>query len=693
MNSKQRRNIDHSEEEGPPHHNRDRFKRDRRTSREGRDRERDRERDRDHERDSYIDRRKRDSSVNSEDRDRRYKRRRSLSPRRTAENGDHYIPNYEKDGYVPGPRYGRPGEMRFPPPYPVMPMGFNVPPPQMMPPGGPLLPMDWSGPPNREPPKDPTELDFLVTFKYFVDYIITQNKVHPDDDELHKLYTKYKEEFGLRQLRTFFEAHRNEEWFLEKYHPVHMSKRGEETNLLKKQLHAKFISDLKAGKFDNICHEESDNKEETKADGPETKSEIEDEGNRLFIKSVPPTIQREKIVNMCKMVEGFKYLALSEPNPSKKFHRLGWIVFEEGTNMDSAFDQLNEQKVDDFIFYLARHKQTGPIRNRIAPEITNHSDRISKDKQRLEEIIKKLDKDLSTNGFRKLKERLGHISNEKKPEFIQKSLDMYLEYARRVHLFCYYCGSDSDSIEEFARKCPGRHLRKKGDGPKNQKEKQAQAQWLKTLEHKIDIKLDPSPTLAKVHKLGGKNLDSERDNFLDINTIEMDPGVKFRCAICGKLFKGQEYVRKHIGLKHADKVKNLENEVNFLNNYVIDPHHLLPTTPPNPTASLNTAPNVSPIPPNPFTVLANGPPPPFLPFNFPAILGAAAGTPHDQIPRIGFDPRIDPRDNRNHRSPPEKRRPSPRARPSEFNMTSDPRQVKSYIDLDAPAEGDIEIKY
>lgn len=48
---------------------------------------------------------------------------------------------------------------------------------------------------------------------------------------------------------------------------------------------------------------------------------------------------------MCKTIEGFQYLALSEPNPQKKFHRLGWIVFKEGTDMDSAYDKLNEQKV------------------------------------------------------------------------------------------------------------------------------------------------------------------------------------------------------------------------------------------------------------------------------------------------------------------------------------------------------------
>jgi hypothetical protein len=57
---------------------------------------------------------------------------------------------------------------------------------------------------------------------------------------------------------------------------------------------------------------------------------------------------------------------------------------------------------------------------------------------------------------------------------------------------------------------------------------------------------------------------------------------------------------------------------------------------------LNVPPNVTPIPANPFSVMPN-PPPPFIGFNFP-IVGAAAGTPHDQIPRIGFDARDDGRD-------------------------------------------------
>lgn len=69
--------------------------------------------------------------------ERRYKRRPSYSPPPMRHQGrvrdykndpdtDHYIPNYERDGYNPGPRYGGRPEPRTSsisnngPPYPMM---------------------------------------------------------------------------------------------------------------------------------------------------------------------------------------------------------------------------------------------------------------------------------------------------------------------------------------------------------------------------------------------------------------------------------------------------------------------------------------------------------------------------------------------------------------------------------------------
>ena len=48
---------------------------------------------------------------------------------------------------------------------------------------------------------------------------------------------------------------------------------------------------------------------------------------------------------MCNGVEGFEYVVLSEPSPNKKFHRIGWIHFKQGTDMQKAFNELDSRKV------------------------------------------------------------------------------------------------------------------------------------------------------------------------------------------------------------------------------------------------------------------------------------------------------------------------------------------------------------
>ncbi|GBC27799.2 C2H2-type zinc finger transcription factor [Rhizophagus irregularis DAOM 181602=DAOM 197198] len=715
MNSKRR--MDQSDDEGP-HHSRDKFtserrnsvdrrdirdrdlrERDRERDREVRDfRDRDRDRDRNRDRGNYVDRRKRDSNSSPEDRnnDRRSKRRRSISPdprRQPSDGGDHYIPNYDKDGYTPAPRYvGRPGDIRFPPPgFPVMPIGFSVGPnPQILPPGAPMMPMDWSGP-RQETPKDPDQLDFLVTFKYYSEFMQHSNpKNRLSDEELHKKYNEYKEAFALKQLKTFFESHKKEEWFLEKYHPKYIQERAIVTKELKKDLYKQFISDLKEGLLDKINNDASEDSVKQE-DGVKVETKDPDEdSNRLFIKSVSPNISRQKIEEMCKTIEGFQYLALSEPNPQKKFHRLGWIVFKEGTDMDSAYDKLNEQKIDEFVFYLARHKnQTGPVRNRITPDVASSIERLKKDLNQIQKLCDKLDNDIDGGfeGSTEIRTRLAQFDNSQdrdEADDVKRLLDFHIEYLRRTHMFCYYCGSESDSVEELARKCPGRHLRGVlgGEGKtsvnKNKEKQVNSTQWLKTLDHKIAYKTEPWKFENEIEKHGGISLQKVLEKFYQEHVVEVDPQRKFKCKLCGKLFKGSDFVKKHIDYKHHETVEITSNDTKFFNNYVLDPNHLLPTTPPNPTAALNVPQNVTPIPTNPFSVMTNAPPPPFMGFNFP-IVGAAAGTPHDQIPRIGFDAREDGRERGQKNS----RKQLSRTRPNE---SSDPRQVKSYVDLDAPAE-------
>ncbi|RUP43194.1 hypothetical protein BC936DRAFT_137496 [Jimgerdemannia flammicorona] len=702
---------------------------------------------------------------------------------------------------------------------------------------------------NRPPLADPNQLDYLVTFKHFCEHLrSTQPASSFDDEELQKRYAIYKENFAARQLAAFYDRHHTVEWFAEKYHPVRSVPRAEEARALRRRLYDRFVVELEAGKFDEVDFDEPENaamtrkewikkeeeggEDEAKAEGEEhgvdaagdakmeqyMKIDGVEQGNetvtaeqhtyKLIIKTVPPSISRKKIITMCQEVEGFEYLALSEPSPTKKFHRIGWIAFKEGTDMQAAYDKLNNKKIDDFVFHLAMHKHQPPSRTRVAPEIAATPDRLAHDLERVRRVAQVADADLGdqVDGYNLVHSRAQKVieqrlrkraeedhlrvqtladqgddaemereegegdaedgenesraARERRRELeddvweTKKQLDLFIQYLRRVHLFCYYCGSESDSIEELQRKCVDHHWRKrvavgmtveKGSAGKSEK---SVAQWAKNLDQKIEMKIR-KPTEKEIERMGGKTIESEIENFMrDFVHKEHDARYKCKIAECKKAFKGYEFVEKHIRHKHPEKFEKLEEDVLYFNNYVCDPNHLLPTTPPNPSsaAALNAAAAmqaqqqtiVSPLPilPGvlgaPPTVLPYGIPPlpigangaPLrIPHGFLPMQGAAPGTPFDQIPRIGFheggggwapmmgNRRLDNRQLRSTGNGNAGGRSSGAGAggratggmqigsrmendlPLNRDLPRDPRQVKSYVDLDAPAEGDIDLNY
>ena len=59
---------------------------------------------------------------------------------------------------------------------------------------------------------------FRPTMLSFKAFLATQDDSITDDEAIDK-YAEYKVEFSRQQLNEFFVAHKEEEWFREKYHP------------------------------------------------------------------------------------------------------------------------------------------------------------------------------------------------------------------------------------------------------------------------------------------------------------------------------------------------------------------------------------------------------------------------------------------------------------------------------------------
>ncbi|KAI8987865.1 arsenite-resistance protein 2-domain-containing protein, partial [Mycotypha africana] len=579
----------------------------------------------------------------------------------------------------------------------------------------------WNGPMNRYPLVDPLQLDYQVSFKQFAEYMKrTSNNQRIDDEELQKRFAVYREKFAARQLTTFFNANKEKEWFQEKYHPTLSIPRQEDVKMLRRRYLQEFLVELEKGEFDNVNFDKKDeadtddNKMNVDSAAEDANAEYE---SRLVIKTVPPTIARKKIKEMCCKVEGFDYLALSEPSPNKKFHRVGWIQFKEGTDMKKVFEQLDGQKVDDFIFHLAMNRKDSNNAmqqnrtHRTTPDVADTTERLQKDLEQAKEICIAFETMLGEDtpeGLKAVESRIEKMSgngamadnepasdivnddkNSEERRKLKKSLDLIIAYLRRVHMYCYYCALECDSLDDLNRRCCNPHYRtvlsspaanstaannEETTDPKQAAKTERQTQqWLKNLDQRISLKIH-TPDDHELSRLGGRVLQTELDEFVKKHVLK-EHESKYKCQVgeCSKAFKGYDYVEKHILSKHPEETDKIKQEVDYYNNYVCDPNHIVPPSNNNNANGPGGAANGNPA--AAAAMMGMG-----MPFGQPFMMHPRMGMPPawDQIPRIGFG----------------SGGPAGSAMMDlDGPMPRDPRQVKSYVDLDAPAEGDSNISF
>jgi hypothetical protein len=163
----------------------------------------------------------------------------------------------------------------------------------------------WNSNVNRFSLVDPAQLDYLVPFKQFYEYTKRTATRRIDDDEMQKRFGHYKEKFAARQLAQFFVANKEKEWFQEKYHPTLSRPRYEDIKTRRRRYLSEFLVELEKGDYDAVCYDKDGSAAtpSNEQDDPDAAIDsIEDDNteyeSRLVIKTVPPTIAREKIMEV-----------------------------------------------------------------------------------------------------------------------------------------------------------------------------------------------------------------------------------------------------------------------------------------------------------------------------------------------------------------------------------------------------------
>ncbi|UYV66303.1 SRRT [Cordylochernes scorpioides] len=447
-----------------------------------------------------------------------------------------------------------------------------------------------------------------------------------------------------------------------------------------------------------------ENGEEDEEEPKEPKPRPLHKTQSIFLRNLAPNITKKEVELICKKYPGYLRVAIADPQPDRRFFRRGWVTFKPNVNIKDICWDLNNIRIIRFIrawkltnqLVQLRDYELGAIVNRdltrrirMVNGITSHKAVARSDVKTAARLVHHLDSQkgvwgeegpnpllqnitdyLIEEASAEEEELLGVSANAEDHEeesvlerdepllqvrltsihnvLYREVLDRLVLYLRVVHSVDYYNCSDYPSEDEMPNRCGLLHVR--GSAPSSKVTQQEINSYLEPFNQKIQAFLQPQTRLSEEEalRMGKKDSEVEVEKFVQSNTQELGKD-KWLCPLSGKKFKGPEFVRKHIFNKHSDKVEEVKEEVEYFNNYLMDPRRpQLPEHPAN-----KGRPDMM------------GPPfggPPFM---------------RPMPPAMGF---------------PGFGRPDMFGRP--FKRTyggrySDPRKIIPYRDLDAPEDADI----
>ena len=204
----------------------------------------------------------------------------------------------------------------------------------------------------------------------------TQEDRDKEKAKIQADYDAYKEALQARMARAFVADHKKEQWFRERYVAEIRDELRGKLNETRRGAYSQWEQDLESGTFDEFSLEGLPKSESNGAGGtvekeegeatatneilgvgdlvPANGADIRDENQfqpTLLIKTIAPHVSRQNLEAFCKEhlgeeEGGFKWLSLSDPNPSKRYHRIGWVMLHPSSDTSLPVDRVDPKDED-----------------------------------------------------------------------------------------------------------------------------------------------------------------------------------------------------------------------------------------------------------------------------------------------------------------------------------------------------------
>lgn len=507
---------------------------------------------------------------------------------------------------------------------------------------------------DPRPAPDPMQSDTLLQFRQYAQMIKAAHPSardrsidQPSTQEIYDGYQAYKVAFNKKAIAAFFEQRKHEAWFLEKYSPAEpwLSARNDRKRAARAGKKQAWLQELQEGKLDKINYDIQDSNEQTPSRNRADSCDGEDQHrgrsdpsditllsrygepevlhaeqavipachHQILVKTFPADIPREKLEDVLKTKPGFRYLALGEPHVAKRWHRVGWAMYDPDIDMDDTLNALQGKEVDGFSLNLAPCTKPTSSKLRTVPEYANSFHRLLTDLKHCKQLLDRFEVEdrevlfrdqpepgLEVSGSDAILQRIKQIESdlvdedldrgydaeeeserrEDRRRCLKKQLDLHLDLLRTVYHCDYYISLVCEFEEELLRRSP-RHGRKQpppGVLVEEPRENTNDESWARSVDQKTTLLLADEKT--DLTEVGGKSINDELMTAA-LPYIKEEEKEKHRCTVtidgaqCGKLFKAAIFVQKHILNKHRAFIESVAGEtleeVRFFNSYVRDP--------------------------------------------------------------------------------------------------------------------------
>jgi len=434
----------------------------------------------------------------------------------------------------------------------------------------------------------------LISFRQFMQ--LQPEKL--DSKKAESIYNRYKKEYEEKQAQIFFQEHENDQWMLEKYHPL-LSQKLRNKRIEESRASAqRFFQDLKSGVYEklnlditaynpkllqNLKSEKPAQMEDEPTGENKPVSEIVDivldedvnitrepffgfdpNSLTLFIKSIPKFISRWDLEEELSKFTGFVSLSLSEPLKSQEFIRLGWILFDTEDHCNKAYELLNNLVIKEYHFQIVKSKsQKKPVKVCTLLTKKKNDENIELSRQ----LIQVLDseKKIESNPLLKLK---------CDPS---KQIDLHVLYLRKVHSYCFYSASEYHDERMMVAKCGPIFLRTKIGEEQTIPEF---SDWHKKIQETVKQRIQESKSGETEDNDTEARIQQEMDKKIEKKARKLADSGKWPCKYCTKVFQDCFFVVKHIKGKHVEETEKIRQKALkpiMYDNYLKDKNKINPS--------------------------------------------------------------------------------------------------------------------